>query len=58
MIDLTKQSEKAKKAQAEYLKAWRAKNGDKMKEYRRRYWEKKALEQEVKNDDVNTETSD
>lgn len=55
---MTKQSEKAKKAQAEYLKAWRAKNGDKMKEYRRRYWEKKALEQEVKNDDVNTETGD
>ncbi len=58
MIELTVQSESAKKAQAAYLRAWRKKNADKMREYRRRYWEKKAavIESEVKCDDDNTKT--
>lgn len=55
---MTLQSESAKKAQAKYLREWRKKNADKMKEYRRRYWEKKAAaaESEVRCDDDNTET--
>lgn len=36
--------DKAKELQRAYLKEWRAKNRDKTKEYRRRYWEKKANE--------------
>ena len=39
-----KMSEKAKQAQKAYMREWRRKNRDKMKEYNRRYWERKARE--------------
>ena len=41
-------SEKAREAQRAYLREWRRKNPDKVKEQNRRYWERKAakLEQE------------
>ena len=35
-------SEAARQARNAAAKAWRAKNKDKVKEYNRRYWEKKA----------------
>ena len=35
-------SEKAKEAQREYLREWRRKNPDKVREQNRRYWERKA----------------
>ena len=35
-------SDNAKIAQREYMKRWRSNNKEKEKEYRRRYWEKKA----------------
>ena len=34
----------AREEQARYLREWRAKNKDKVKEANRRYWEKRALE--------------
>lgn len=33
----------ARAAQREYFKAWRAANKDKVREYNRNYWEKRAL---------------
>ena len=35
-------SEKAKEAQRAYLREWRRKNPDKVRENNRRYWERKA----------------
>lgn len=40
-----KYSEAARAARRDWQRAWRAKNKDKCAEYRRRYWEKKGLEQ-------------
>ena len=40
----TELSEQAKRAKAEYQRAWRAKNKDKCRQYKKNYWEKKALE--------------
>lgn len=37
-------SDAAKKARAEYARAWRKKNPDKQRAANRRYWEKKAAE--------------
>ena len=36
--------ESAKELQREYMRLWRKKNRDKLKEYNERYWRKKALE--------------
>ena len=35
-------SESAKRARREYKKAWNARNRDKVKQYQRDYWERKA----------------
>ena len=34
--------ERAKELQRQYLREWRKKNKDKMREYRKNYWMKKA----------------
>ncbi len=34
----------ATEARREYFRQWRAKNKDKVKEYNRKYWEKRASE--------------
>lgn len=39
-----KLSDAAKKAQAAYIKEWRAKNPNKVKQYQISYWERKAAE--------------
>ena len=36
--------ELAREKQREYLREWRKKNPDKVREYNKRYWKKKALE--------------
>ncbi len=36
--------ELAREKQREYLREWRRNNPDKVKEYNKRYWRKKALE--------------
>ncbi len=36
----------AAKARREYFRQWRSNNKDKVKEYNKRYWEKKALERQ------------
>jgi len=36
--------ELAREKQREYLREWRKRNPDKIKEYNQRYWRKKALE--------------
>lgn len=41
-------SEAAKKAKAEYMRAWRKKNKDKVAATQWRYWERKALEAEIR----------
>lgn len=41
---MTKLSEEAKKLKKEYFRKWRANNKDKVKEYNKRYWERKAAE--------------
>lgn len=44
-------TEQAKEARREYLRAWRAKNKDKVRESQRRYWERRAQREEVKEED-------
>lgn len=41
------QEQKARDIQREYYRQWRMKNKDKIKEYNRRYWEKKAQQKEA-----------
>lgn len=41
-------TEQAKEARREYLRAWRARNKDKVREANRRYWERRAQREEVK----------
>ncbi|MDN6195681.1 MAG: hypothetical protein L0L95_08660 [Staphylococcus equorum] len=45
-------TEEAKKARAEYMRAWRAKpeNQEKQRGYSAKYWERKAKEAEKEND--------
>lgn len=43
-------SEEARKAQAEYMREYRRRNPDKIREANRRYWEKKAKKQEAAKD--------
>ena len=38
-----KNNEQTLKGRREYYKKWRSNNKDKIKEYNKRYWEKKAL---------------
>ena len=45
-----KLSDDALKVRNEYARKWRIENRDKMREYQRRYWEKKAKEAEGKKD--------
>lgn len=40
--------EKAKELQREYMREWRQRNKDKVKQYRERYWLKKAKQLEKK----------
>lgn len=49
---IAKSSEEAKQLQREYLRAWRKKNPDKLREYRIAYWEKKARESEAKTNET------
>lgn len=35
----------AKQSRAEYLREWRKKNKDKVKQYNQSYWERKAMEE-------------
>ena len=44
-MEKKKLSEEAKLKRNEYMKRYRAKNKDKIAEYNKRYWEKKAAEQ-------------
>lgn len=39
-------TDKAREARKLYKRDWQRKNKDKVKEYQRRYWEKKALEKQ------------
>lgn len=41
-------SDNAKSARAEYQRAWRAKNVDKVRQYNKSYWERKAQAQKEK----------
>ena len=36
-------TDRAKDARRAYLRAWRASNKDKVREYNRRYWERRVL---------------
>ena len=47
--------DKAKAAQREYLRAWRKQNPEKVKQYNRGYWERRA-EREAKQDAENAST--
>ena len=39
---MTDTNERVRELQREYLRAWRKKNPDKVKQYSRTYWERKA----------------
>lgn len=41
----------AKAARAEYYRQWRQKNKDKRREYQRRYWERKAQQEQKEGDE-------
>ena len=41
-------SNDAKNAQAEYMREWRRKNKDRVRENNRRYWERKAAQRKEK----------
>ena len=41
-------TDEAKQARAAYIKEWRAKNPNKEREYKERYWEKRAKRQSQK----------
>lgn len=43
-------TDEAKRARAAYIKEWRAKNPNKDKEYKARYWEKIAKRQSQKSE--------
>lgn len=46
--------DKAKELQREYLREWRRKNPERVKQYRRTYWERKAnAEAERRKDEIN-----
>lgn len=47
-VKLVETIRQAKNLRREYLKEWRAKNKDKVKEYNQRYWLKKAAELQEK----------
>lgn len=49
-------SEQARAAQREYLREWRRKNPDKVRENNRRYWERKA--QQAASEGNKTEVTD
>lgn len=53
MLDDNTKDDAIRKAKNEYLREWRKKNKDKVKEIERRYWEKKIREQSenLKDDD-------
>ena len=42
-MDNKKTSEAVKNAQREYFKQWRAANKDKVRQYNKNFWEKRAL---------------
>ena len=46
MTSKKEMSEAAREARRTYMREWRRKNKDKTQEHTRRYWEKKAAEQE------------
>jgi hypothetical protein len=45
IVDKAELERKAAEERKAYFKAWRASNKEKTAEHRRRYWEKKAMEQ-------------
>lgn len=45
-------SNDAKNAQAEYMREWRRKNKDRVRENNRRYWERKAAQRKEENEDA------
>ena len=47
--------ERAKDLQRQYLKAWRKKNPDKVRQYNKAYWERKAQRREAENEQTATE---
>ena len=49
MLD-EKTVDRAREMQREYVRAWRARNKDKVKSYNKRYWIKKAEQERRQND--------
>lgn len=49
-------TEYAREARREYMREWRAKNGDKIRESNRRYWERRAAREKER--DNHAETKD
>lgn len=41
-----KLSKEARRARAQYMRQWRAKNKDKVRRYQKNYWERVAKEQQ------------
>jgi hypothetical protein len=50
-------AEQAAEKRREYKKAWNAKNRDKCREYTRRYWERKVLNEEARQDVTNNDSN-
>lgn len=48
-MDNKKTSEAVKNAQREYFKQWRAANKDKVRQYNKNFWEKRALAAKAEN---------
>ena len=47
-------SDAAKKAQAEYMREWRRKNKESVRESNRKYWERKAAQQKEREEHAET----
>lgn len=47
-------SDDARKAQNEYMREWRKKNSERVRENNRRYWERKAAERKERTEDAET----
>ncbi len=52
---MTDMTDAARKAQRAYMREWRRKNPDLVKEKNKRYWEKKAQQMQQSGGDVNAE---
>lgn len=47
-------TESAREARREYMREWRAKNGDKIRESNRRYWERRATREKERDSHAET----